>query len=52
MDLLTIAPKAALALVGALAGWGIAHMLDPVAPPVGRLVNRMAALLRSGSGPD
>ena len=52
MDLLTIAPKAALVVVGVLAGWGIAHVLDPVAPPVGRLVNWMAARLRNGSDSD
>jgi hypothetical protein len=49
MELVEIAPRVALLSVGVLAGWGIGQVLDPVAPPVGRLVTRVAALLRRDS---
>jgi hypothetical protein len=49
MELRETAPRLALLCVGVLAGWAIGQVLDPVAPPVGRLVTRVAAMLRGES---
>jgi hypothetical protein len=44
--LVELAPKIALFGVGVAAGVGIAQLLDPVAPPVGRLMRRLRAFVR------